>query len=203
MERPNYEDYLVYVYFGTIEKNELVTACIRRAYRDFNRTLRGVSKVECNDQLYKRAECDLAHALDELKATCAQGITEAAFDAWHRKTCEMLILTYSDKGYDSFSHGQAQKWINMTLKYIFVLGESRVEGFNNAYPLCHAPLDNILLEALKKYSFPRLPCAWSRLTDYDVYLDRQKWIRNNIGLKPLDAEFLLWMGKEVPLMHGS
>jgi hypothetical protein len=42
---------------------------------------------------------------------------------------------------------------------------------------CHAPIDNILLEKLKKYDFPALKCAWSRLDDYTEYLQWQNWLR--------------------------
>jgi hypothetical protein len=58
--------------------------------------------------------------------------------------------------------GQAQKWLNMTFKYVYVMGEHRLPGFIHLYDLCHVPLDNILMNRLYPYAFQRLPCRWSR-----------------------------------------
>src|SRR5262249_30329761 len=71
-------------------------------------------------------------------------------------------------------HGQ--KWINMTFKYIFVMGERRIAGFFHLYDFCHVPIDEYLLAALPK-DFVPLGCRWSRLDNYELYLDRQQWIR--------------------------
>jgi hypothetical protein len=86
---------------------------------------------------------------------------------------------------------QAQKWLNMSFKYIYAL---RLRGFGRLYDLCHVPLDRILIEALGGYGFRPLPCAWSRLNDYDIYLDRQRRVRSRFQLAPLDVEFRLFMG---------
>jgi hypothetical protein len=77
------------------------------------------------------------------------------------------------------------------------MGEQRLPGFAHLYGLCHVPLDNILIGRLKDYKFQPLPCAWSKLTDYDIYLDRQLWVRSNFPLAPLDVEFQLWMGRQL------
>ena len=94
--------------------------------------------------------------------------------------------------------GHAQKWLNMTFKYIYTMGEQRLPDFGHLYGLCHVPLDNILIDALRRYDFPPLPCKWSKLADYDIYLDRQLWVRKRFPLAPLDVEFRLWMGSELP-----
>ncbi|MCX6067414.1 MAG: hypothetical protein NT121_16935 [Chloroflexi bacterium] len=80
--------------------------------------------------------------------------------------------------------------------HIFTLGEQRVAGFEPVYLYCHIPFDNILLEQLEKYGFPALNCAWSRLDNYNKYLEKQKWVRQKFSLVPLDVEFHLWLGKE-------
>jgi hypothetical protein len=56
------------------------------------------------------------------------------------------------------------------------------------------PLDNIVLEALEAKGMQPLPCSWSRLKSYEIYLDRQKWVRERFPHQvPLDVEFLLWL----------
>jgi len=92
--------------------------------------------------------------------------------------------------------GQAQKWVNMSFKYIFTLGGKRISGFEPVYKHCHIPFDNVILIKLETMGFPPFNCAWSRINDYDEYLSRQIWIREKYMLSPLDIEFLIWIGKD-------
>jgi hypothetical protein len=36
------------------------------------------------------------------------------------------------------------------------------------------------------------------LSDYDDYLERQRWVRSRFSLSPLDVEFCLWLGRPLP-----
>jgi hypothetical protein len=87
----------------------------------------------------------------------------------------------------------------------FVMGESRIAGFGEVYPFCHAPLDNIFVSHLKQYGFSNLPCAWSRIDDYDQYLGYQRWIRERFASRfvPLDVEFLLWVHETIDVISIS
>jgi hypothetical protein len=42
--------------------------------------------------------------------------------------------------------------------YIYVMGETRVPGFRHLYDLCHIPLDNNLMAALREYGFACSGC---------------------------------------------
>jgi hypothetical protein len=192
--RKDFENYLYRVYFGP--DDDLVRACINRAYLDFNRTLIGVGKIENAGAIKNKTVDLLKRQLHVLSLLLAKPITTKVFDDWHRATCEMLISHYKNNGFHFFV-GQAQKWINMTLKYIFTFGDQRIPGYENAIPICHAPIDNIVLLQLKMYGFPPLNCPWSQLDDYNEYLDQQKWIRETFDKCPLDIEFQLWLGKEI------
>jgi len=193
--RTDYENYLVYLYFGS--NQNLLEACINRAYLDFNRTMHGFGKFEKARQLKKEAVSSLQESFGNLKPlSSTNSITVEIFDNWHKETCEKIISLFDEEGFHIYV-GQAQKWVNMTLKYIFTVGEKRIDGFSSAYPFCHIPLDNILLEQLEKYKFPALKCAWSRLDNYDEYLQKQYWIRQKFTLAPMDVEFMLWLGQEI------
>jgi hypothetical protein len=194
ISRTDYENYLIYLYFGS--RSDLLTACINRAYRDFNRTLHGFGGLENASDIYKLAVNTLASSLESLKSIAAGEISADIFDDWHKTTCESLISVFGSNDYHLFV-GQAQKWVNMTLKYIFTVGEQRIAGFEPVYPYCHVPLDNILLEQLQQYDFPALNCAWSRLDNYGAYLEKQKWVRQRFSLLPMDVEFKLWLGQEI------
>jgi hypothetical protein len=192
LTRDQREESLIVFYFGHDE--DYLTRCREHAYRDFQRTLRGIAKLARAEEAYSRA--DEALQLTAIRDTAAP--TQEHFDTWHRSTCSELAAIYEDCGY-SFTVGQAQKWINMTLKYIYVMGDARVPGFGHLYDLCHVPLDRILMDALLKYGFEPLPCAWSSLNDYDIYLDRHHWVRSRFPVSPLDVEFKLWMGQPLTL----
>ena len=48
-----------------------------------------------------------------------------------------------------FFQVQAQKWINMSMKYLYALGDERVPGISKNYEYFHIPIDNIILNELK------------------------------------------------------
>jgi len=190
LRRSDYEDFLIRVNFGS--GSDHLQGCCNRAYRDFNRTLRGIG---AGKDIRRTAEEALQRMLASIQVMEAPA--QAQFDEWHRRACLELTKIYHEGGYQSFYVGHAQKWLNMTFKYIYVLGEDRLPNFGHLYDLCHVPLDNILIKALRVYGFEALPCAWSHLDDYEIYLDRQRWVRSHFRLAPLDVEFLLWMDRPV------
>jgi hypothetical protein len=194
LTRLHYEDYLLRLYFGA--ESDLLSACINRAYLDFNRTAHGLGKLARAKELHSQAIDVLKEEFAELKTLLANPIDSSSFDNWHKAVCQQLIGLYSSYSY-TFFVGQAQKWVNMTLKYIYTFSENRIAGFETAYPYCHIPFDNIILDQLASYGFPIITCAWSRLDDYGEYLSRQTWIRQKFVRVPLDVEFLLWLGQKV------
>jgi hypothetical protein len=192
----DYEECLIAFYFGRGE--EYLSLCHKRAYGDLQRTLHGIGKLGKPEmrEARQRANASLSRMFLEIRGVGS--ITQAKFDDWHRAACEELKAVYAAFGYKSFYVGHAQKWLNMTFKYIYVMGEKRIAGFGHLYDLCHVPLDNILFAAIQKYGFQPLDCSWSRLDDYEAYLERQRWFRTQFKLAPLDAEFFLWLGKLLP-----
>jgi hypothetical protein len=194
----DYEDYLVRLIFGAKVENDPLSVCVSTAYLDFNRTLRGISKVQNGARLHTNSVDVLTESFAELQEILKTPTDQTTFDDWHKEACASLISVYD--GSFKVHSGQAQKWINMTLKYFYTLGEERVPGFQGAYQLCHAPLDKIVVDGLVKLGLPPLTSVWSQI-DYSEYFDRQKWIRNKFSLVPLDVEFLLWLGKPIGVEH--
>ena len=190
------EDTLVYLYF--CKGDDYLFLCIERAYRDFSWTLHGLGKSPSKGAIKEQASSNLQHAVLELRRYSNRVTGQGIFDAWHQTICQRLVQTFGSFE-QPFHIGQAQKWVNMTLKYIYTLGESRLPGFGEVYPYCHAPLDNIFIERLKPYGFPELSSVWSRLDDYQQYLGYQYWIRRRFTLVPLDVEYCLWLGKAVEM----
>jgi len=190
----DYETCLVTFFFGRGE--DYISLCHKRAYRDMQRTLDGIGKLEKGKAVRQQANAALSRMFEEIRKMPSP--TQVKFDNWHRAACKELKEIYANSGYKFFRVGQAQKWLNMTFKYIFVMGDQRIGGFDHLYDFCHVPLDNVLLEAIDEHHFQPLDCAWSQLDDYRAYLERQRWFRTRFDIAPLDVEFFLWLGKPLP-----
>jgi hypothetical protein len=184
LELADREACLIAFYFGRDE--DYFSLCHKRAYRDLQRTLNGIGKPEMREAR-PRANAALSRMFVEIKSMASA--TQADFDDWHRAACKELKATYAAFGYKSFYVGHAQKWLNMTFKYIYVMGGKRISGFGHLYDLCHVPLDNILLAAIQKHGFQPLDCSWSRLDDYEAYLERQRWSLLSSNLRRLMSSF--------------
>lgn len=183
-----YTDFLLFLYFG--KSNNYLNNCIDRAYRDFNRTMHGFAKHKNKDVILKESKTYLKESLIEIKNDNSM-ISQINFDVWHKSTCYRLINIFYKYEYQNFTIGQAQKWINMSLKYIFLHGEIRIDGFNRVYEYCHIPIDNIILNKLE---YKKFNTSWSRINDYNIYIDFQKYIRDiSRDEIPLDFEFRLFM----------
>ena len=190
--REDYFDFLIRCYFG--EGQDALQLCVRRAYLDLNRTLHGFAGHSTADQLREKAHQRVA---EKVAALTHEAASQQAFDSWHRKACLDLRGHYRKGGFEAFSHGQAQKWLNMTLKYVFAMGESRLPGYLPYYSFAHIPIDNVFVAAAKAIGGPDLPMPWSRLDDYAVYFRLQDGYRKMFAPSaPLAAEFKLWLGGE-------
>ena len=187
------QDFMRFLYFGNY--SDAVSVSIDKAYLDFNRTLQGLEdyRNKHNKKNYvSGAKKELYKSIHELLKSSFS--TQRCFDEWHKRTCEQLRQEFDDF---PFHYGQAQKWINMTLKYLFMLEPACVD---HVYCFFHIPIDNKIMEYLKPYAPPKcFSCAWSRIVNYDEYLSFQNWFRERFGACPLDNEFLLFMDNDAVL----
>lgn len=191
-------DFLYVLYFGTYK--DAFDAATNRAYRDMNRTIRF-----CGLGDGKRKEIRLA--VNELIRMSVQELRQSNkldqdfFDNWHKKLCDAIIEMYEENGI-TFTYGQAQKWINMTLKYLYVLEPSLVEPL---FKYCHVPLDNYVFdisERLFGIEKPKIP--WSRWCDYhNQYMVYQMQLRLSIkNEEPLRWEFRAWLQEARGVQEG-
>lgn len=194
-------EYLLRLYFGRDPDRlfgrdpDRLSRCIGRAYRDMNRTLHGLAEVPERDRLHDQASAVVRMFLTGLSGA---SLDRATFDRRHRAACTKLCSTYSKNGYAEFRVGQAQKWLNMALKYVFVFGQDRLPGYAGVYELAHIPLDNVILGQLRGYGVPRLTSPWSRLAKYKEYMGIQRWVRWKFpGSAPLAVEFWLFLNAGV------
>lgn len=186
-------DFLYKIYFDFSEGE--IMAAINRAYRDFNRTLIDLPP-EDERPILKKNWSELLKREIETTILLKKFENWDEFNKWHKSLCEKLKSVNTN--YTGFTIGQAQKWVNMTLKYLYVMGEKKVKGISINYEYFHIPIDNIIQKEILK-DLNRSPKnkffkdAWSRISDYDKYLAFQSEIRKVYPNKiPMDKEFELF-----------
>lgn len=187
-----------YVHPGSEWGPDILRSCIDYAYLDIKRTLWGISHTSLGKGgIFYRSTTDwLYHRLILLAVGVGDLADHDPFDEWHRETCRMLVARYADRGFDAFNVGHAQKLVNMVLKYNYARRCKSIIRVEPLYPYCHAPIDGDVLCELEKCAFSPLPVAWSRVNNYDEYLDLQRRVRDAFMYSPLDTEFLLFAHRE-------
>lgn len=186
--------FLKFSYFGDL--NISIEVASKRAYRDMCRTLRfGVLPIDTKDNIIS----DLKESVNiifkkEIPIINEGSITsQEKFDSWHGEVCENMKNLYEEKGI-KLTYGQAQKWINMTVKYLYLFGGYT---FDSVFEYLHIPIDNYIFNAVKdelKFNRPK-NISWSKL-DKTEYLKYQIAIREEFRKKgelPLDWEFDNWL----------
>lgn len=177
------------IYFGTY--TNIYKAAANRAYLDMNRTLRFHNvQDETRKELRNQVSEILEEEIKKVKRVYIKD--QDAFDLWHFEICKKIQRIYVDKDIE-FTIGQSQKWINMTFKYLYMLGDQELFDL---FKYLHIPLDNYVFNVAHKefgFSIPKVP--WSRWDSYEgQYLQYQKNLRSRIENKdPLRWEFENWL----------
>lgn len=79
------------------------------------------------------------------------------FEDWHNNTCKQIVKNYKNvkRNEESFfTYGNAQKWVNMTMKYLWMLG-LLPDGIDE--DKLHIPLDSFIIDVLKENEKVTLP----------------------------------------------
>ena len=217
-------DFLIYSYFKIIPKaiygdsrepdysTYRIKKAIMKAYEDatnegayntlFKKTIEA-GKLKQLKSASERAKNDSAEFLfsqiQKLSALASN------YEEWHKNTCEELCKKYSEvclnENEPFFTYGNAQKWVNMTMKYLWLL-DRLPEGLT-AKSL-HVPIDSFILEKLREENVDEIRRdgdtykykgkSWSQLDDYDVYLDIQAKIGQIAGKTfPIEWEGPVWI----------
>ena len=189
--------FLIGICFG--KYNDKYKAAANRAYLDMNRTLRFDKKTDLDRDKLRNDVVSLLKneiiAFMKNKAFCRQ----EDFDSWHFNICGEIKSIYQKEDI-SFTYGQAQKWINMTFKYLYIL---RNEEVLKILKYLHVPLDRYIINAAYKefgIAYPNI--VWSKWDDYEgQYLAYQKELRTHISFEePLRWEIKQWNKEVLPLL---
>lgn len=216
-------EFLVYSYFDIVPKDvyedisfeklvddDYKTYSTKRAimvaYRDasnqgayntlFEKDLADRDKlIENSDNARKKSAEILLERIDALNEA-------SDFKKWHNEVCEEIKEQYKDVKQNEkkfFTYGNAQKWVNMTMKYLWLLGLLD-DAFD--YKKLHIPIDSYIIDIMWKaddYNI-NLPCksenvnreykyakpsdyviGWSRWND-KMYKDFQDSLKGTFSL---------------------
>ena len=100
-------NFLICCYFGQSEN--LGKAAIDRAYVDMAAHTIDIPDLDTRWESRYKASCLISSRLKEYSP-------EIGFNEWNKETIEKIKEEYER----NLSEGQAQKWLNMTIKYLFV-----------------------------------------------------------------------------------
>lgn len=206
MEKENAINFLLYSTMGVTldsDRNQLVTAAIDRAYRDASSHVlsssdKGTAKENASNQIS-----------DAIK----EGLSGKTYDKWHKELCVELVETYSKVTADEdrpFTYGIAQKWVNMTMKYLCVIksifeacgqsGEASWEILDKSEAELHIPVDRLILKTASDMGIklPKkddgTPKPWSKYETYEEYGALQEALKGKLnGKSPLDWEGPIWI----------
>lgn len=176
------ENFYIKLHFDTSVRLEL--AGIKCAYLDFNRTLHKIDETE--EQRKKNREETENYLLKNLINLIKSDInSQIQFDEKHK------ILTKNlTKNWNKLTIGQAQKWINMSLKYWLLFGENRIKSIEKNAKYFHIPIDSYVQKGMFEEKKPQ---PWSKINDYETYMNYQKQHRlKRTGNYPILDEFLFF-----------
>lgn len=153
-----------------------------KAYADMaRRTLRIKENSKERIALKKSATEILRQAVEKLKNDSSD------FPKWHEKSCNALIACYGGQ----ISYGQAQKWLNMLLKYLYVYdvnGYETLFSSREGIAALDMPVDSKVIEALhRKYNVKRPTAGWS-VWDRNTYRAYQAAARSALHKNASDIE---------------
>lgn len=152
-----------------LEGEKVAFQCARRAYLDMSRTLKFKETYENKSEKEKKnillhRKCfrdEICHLIGENILTFLQSessLKKELFDEWHDETClkimekaqqgDVLDIIENKYGNDqSFYYGQAQKWLNMTIKYMRITGKWE-EEMAPIVSVLHIPVDSYIIQGV-------------------------------------------------------
>lgn len=222
-------DFLLYSYFNfdtSTSPEEMFDLMIKKAYEDA--TQQGAyNTLLQTDELKKASAKAYNDAVEILKdrITCLLSANdktdiqmESSYDSWHETTCKEIKKIYNNKLNELFTYGNAQKWVNMTMKYILIVNSliGKFEKICEIKEYLHIPVDNYMIEAIWDVTKIRLPLieekllkngtrgaylpekvkAWSKwdINDYIVFRDSlRNYLKEKNEKSPIEWEGPTWI----------
>ena len=174
-----------YAYYS-LDKNNQEYSAAARAYLDLCRTIKfnGASKETAGD-LRKQCQNKIVEQFRNLD------ISKTSYDKWHEELCDKIVDTYAPAGI-IFNYGQAQKWVNMTMKYLLLLRNRKAQSLEKHF---HIPIDSYIIEDVREDVYVDGIEPWSQM-EKGKYIEYQGKLLDYVKKKgygsPLEWEAESW-----------
>lgn len=142
-------EFLLWSYFklaANSSKEKIIEKCVSRAYSDAT-----------NQGAYNTIKKEGVKYNPKLILGCINNPI-SDYDSWHKASCQSIVENFGDS---AFTYGNAQKWLNMTIKYLFIVNSvmemlGAAEDFRDFYRRkfkdfegdFHVPIDSYIIESL-------------------------------------------------------
>lgn len=210
----NCADFLLYSYFGfelkdldPAQEQAVIVKCAQRAYKDLCRTLKfqkldeSIAKKDI-ENIHKEFCSNICKKMERLISESLLLSDVDSFDTRHEEACEAICQAVCKSNIvEKFCYGQAQKWLNMTMKYMWLLG-LRKEQFDRLISVIHVPVDRYIMKAASRAGISLLrkdgqskeyhadkSVSWSRWK-YETYIKFQHDLRHRFPAP------IIWEGPE-------
>lgn len=203
-----------------MKPEEALKHCINNAYKDACRHVKyyySIAKLEAM-QKKSSSESDRQTAKDfyslkeDFKLKCSSIIRnyimnllssdKIDFDEWHKELCtgENAVDPCLDDVPEGLFQddsigltvGQRQKWVNMSIKNMLVMGLWDKDLERNIDKI-HVPIDDKIQRAAKSVNVHTVLPAWNNINDYEDYMRFQSELRDKLGEPPIIWEWDSWL----------
>lgn len=174
-------------------QNEIIELAISKAYAPsiqntaikiykYGSKKLSTPKSYCKDLLFEK--------LTELFSK-QNSISEKDFIDWEEELAKEMQEIYKQNGIGKYTLGNAQKWINMSIKYIF---SSNYFNRNcKLFEVCFLPIDSIIQNiAYKDLAVPKLSEPWSKCDCWNDIKEYQENIKDAIVKRTSFGSRLWW-----------
>jgi len=137
-----------------------------------------------------RQKCEEILRENLLKIYNNNNIPEENFIDWEEKLANKIRETYHSYSINLYTYGNAQKWINIAIKYLF--SSDHIDFNHKLFEVCYLPIDRIIQDnAYKSLGVNRLPVAWSKCDKWQDIAVYEENIKNAIK-QQTDYNSRLW-----------
>lgn len=168
-----------------------IKEAVNQAYQDAKRTFSGIGKYERE----KNAALGAIETAIEKYFEKDEPKDQEKYNAIHCEWCNSFIKEF--KPSYKVTYGQAQKIVNMAMKYILCY---EVEGKSEEYfRFCHMPLDSYILAWYNRNVAEkghRIDTSWSKLGE-EEYLKIQDSIKVYCNDWPIFEELSIWRTERI------
>ena len=206
------EDFLWYSYFGITKTDAKQSSekkfykafekCSDRAYLDMCRTIRftqSSSSLKGKElENYNKKKSEYKKGVKEKLFKLILSISKnTKLEQFYNEAFD-IIISASENRTDLFdkplTYGQAQKWVNMTIKNMLVMG--LWEFPENIENQLHIPIDSYIMdEAKTELNIQKMGSSWSKISNINEYFDYQTKIQEAVEATypPLVWEHYAWI----------